>query len=159
MAGKSAKVFAAQAGRFGGALGAALKQGVFESAMVVKSSVQAELGSGHLSGVGKSGARVSAGFEIRGAGANPAALIRMRGPAHLLERPTRPHEIPTPGKTGRGGRRRVAVIPGVGPRVGIRHPGTRGKFPFAKGVARAAPVTPTIFARNVRVALAKTFFG
>lgn len=132
---------------------------VDRAALMVTTSVRRELASalpsGRLRNVGKRGAKVSVGYNVKGT-RNPTALVRMRGPAQLVERDTRPHAI-APRRRGaralrnagaRGERstnRRALAIPGVGMRPSVRHPGTRGKHPWARGVMRVQhEILPTI---------------
>lgn len=71
----------------------------------------------------------------------PAALLRARGQAHLIERDTSPHVIPRAAKRkGRKPRKRVVVGGEVYSKV--NHPGTKGKHPWEKG---AAEVQRTVF--------------
>lgn len=108
------------------------------SAQVMKQSAQGTLRiaapRGQLN-VGKRGARVGVRYDQP---TPNTALVRMTGPAHLLESDTKPHRIPRE-KVGRGRARRanskLISIPGVGVRAYANHPGTKGKHPWAKGVA------------------------
>lgn len=88
--------------------------------------------------VGRKGSRIGVTTE-RVSG--EAVMVKMFGPAQLIERPTKPHRIPR--TTGRGRNRRgdkqPLYIPGIGFRAKVNHPGTRGKYPWRKGVTRALP--------------------
>lgn len=92
-----------------------------------------------MRGVGRNGARVGAGYKIFGS----TATITARGPLHLLERSTKPHEI-TP-KRRRRGKAKKAVTTPYGPRKRVMHPGTRGKHPWRKGVEKARPFVTKVF--------------
>ncbi len=123
----------------------------------VKKSVQAQMqaagvDNGKLRGVGKRGAKVGVRYDFVN---SASALVRATGPFHLLERDTRAHRIP---KT-RGGRarKRVAVIPGVGVRAWANHPGTKGKHPWAKGVAVALPIQEKAAGLALQQALVKAY--
>ena len=107
-----------------------------------------------MSGVGKSGAKVGAGYDLLGY-RNPTAIVTARGPLHLVERPTRPHRIPR--QRGPRARRRVVAIPGVGVRAHVNHPGTRGKYPFARGVARGQRAAKAAFRRVMVSSLRDAF--
>lgn len=104
-------------------------------ALVVKTQVQQELRlaapRGRLN-VGKRGRRVGVRYDLL----DHAARVKMTGPAQLLERPTKPHRIP---RDTRRGRRKKVFIPGVGVRSAVQHPGTHGKYPWAKGLTQARP--------------------
>lgn len=109
-----------------------------QAAMIVKKSAQAQLAiaapRGRLN-VGKKGQKVGVRYDLR---SDTEAVVRMTGPAHLLERDTKPHQIPREFK-GRGRSRTRNIkklsIPGVGVRMSATHPGTKGKHPWEKGVA------------------------
>ena len=106
--------------------------------LVVKRSVQEKLAAdaprGRLN-VGKRGQRVGVRFDLR---SDNEAIVKMTGPAHLLERDTKAHRIPRERKTSRA-KKRYAVIPGVGVRAYANHPGTKGKHTFERGVEDSKP--------------------
>lgn len=114
------------------------------AALTVKRSVQAHLvvaaPRGRLN-VGRKGARVGVRYTLAG----NTAVVKMTGPAQLIERDTKAHRIPR-ATVGRGRRQRantkVVVIPGVGVRASAAHPGTRGKHPWEKGLRAALPAIP-----------------
>lgn len=87
-----------------------------------------------MSGVGRGGARVGVRYDIKGTN-NPTSIIRATGPLHLLENPTKAHDIAP--RRRRGRKRAVAFDGQVYGRV--RHPGTRGRKPFSKGIDRGRP--------------------
>ena len=74
-----------------------------------------------LSGVGRSGARLGVRYSEPTGTTNVATVVRVTGPAHLIDHATKPHRIPR--ERGRRARRRVVVIPGVGVRAYANHPG------------------------------------
>lgn len=112
------------------------------AALTVKRSVQGHLAvaapRGRLN-VGKRGQRVGVRYDLR----KPTeAVVRMTGPAHILERDTKAHRIPRESRgRGRGRTRNVKrlSIPGIGVRMSAQHPGTKGKHPWEKGVTAALP--------------------
>lgn len=111
-----------------------------QAGLIVKRSVETQIAvagapSGKLRGVGKKGARIGVRSDSIGTG---SVLVRATGPIHFLESNTKPHRIPK--EQGGRSRRRIVVIPGVGVRAFARHPGTRGKHPWAKGVVIATPL-------------------
>jgi hypothetical protein len=133
--------FANKMHRFANELQTAPRTIVGAGALQVKKSVQLQLaaagaGSGRLRGAGRKGARIGVRYELY----PTLAKVFMFGPAHLLESDTKAHRIPR-ATQGRRGRRntKLIVIPGVGVRAWARHPGTRGKHPWRKGVNAALP--------------------
>ena len=139
----------ADAGRLvDGAATAGLRAG----GQIVKTAAQAQLvaagaGSGRMRGVGPRGARVSVGYDV---GAD-SVRVRMKGPAHLLERDTRPHSIePLRGEALQftNGKFRAYVA---------HHPGTRGKHPWEKALNQSLPLVPKAMERAVTAALVKAF--
>ncbi len=105
----------------------------------------------------KGGAKLGVRFKLEGGTGNPSALLAATGPVQLVENNTSGHVIrsayasgagrkgfigPTAGQFGGGGRGGKAVlrIPGVGFRRSARHPGTKGKKPWANGRKAAEPV-------------------
>lgn len=111
------------------------------ASLAVKTSVLAQMQAvgvdgGKLRGVGKKGAKIGVRYDVLG----KKALVRATGPFHLLERPTKPHRTPKERATGGKGKRKVVNIPGVGVRAYANVAGTKGKYPWAKGVAAAVPI-------------------
>lgn len=150
----AAKLFKAGAG-----IDKASRDGLAKSALLVKSSVVAELGGvTRLRGVGKKGSRIGVRYDLRGDGATQHAEVKATGPFQLIERDTSPHEIGPKGKKrGRNGQSAVRLADG-GFRRRVHHPGTTGKHPFARGVARAAPLVPeTMMAEQIKSL--RKFFG
>jgi hypothetical protein len=134
--------FAIKMSKLSGDMRTAPRQITIRAAGVVKRSVQTQLAvaapRGRLN-VGKRGARIGVRYDLRG---DSEAVVRMTGPAHLIERDTKPHRIPRENR-GRGRSRarnvRRLAIPGVGIRMSVQHPGTKGKRPWEKGVRAALP--------------------
>lgn len=154
-------------------LSAAQREGVRKGALLVTTAVRRELAravpSGRLRNVGKRGARVSVGFDAPKSLSNPVALVRMRGPAHLVENPTAPHRI-APRKRGaralrnaaaRGERstnRRALRFPDGEMRASVQHPGIkRGKQPFKRGVDASVPHVLPVIKSEVHAAMVKAF--
>jgi hypothetical protein len=129
-------------------------------------------GDGRLSGVGKSGARLGVRSKPEGTAANGRFFISATGPWQIIENDTGGRVIRSRYARGRrrkgfigpvaagqfkGGDRAVLNIPGVGFRRSARHPGTKGKKPWARGVASAKPyVTREVENRTV-TAIRKAF--
>jgi hypothetical protein len=129
-------MFAAKMHRTADAMRQAPRQITTQAATVVKRSVQTKLDMAAPSGrlnVGKRGQKVGVRYDLR---SDTEAVVRMTGPAHLIERNTKAHRIPRERKTGRA-KKRYAVIPGVGVRAFANHPGTKGKHPWGRGVDAA----------------------
>lgn len=156
---KTPEEFSRQAGGFPGHLQDAQRRAVGASALHIKKTVTALMAAAvgrdlRLSGVGKRGAKIGARYDVLGH-SNPTAAIRATGPAHLIERDTKPHRIPK--LRGARARKRFVVIPTVGVRMSANHPGTKGKHPWERGVTAAAPRVPHIFQAEVHRALKETF--
>lgn len=171
---------AAKLGKAANAIERARRDMVTAAAMEMKQALVAEITrdtrDGRLSGVGRNGVKVGAGFTVSGT-RNPTALMAPRGPVWLIDRNTSPHWItsrhargsragraralggnayrasrrtgpvvsslghgpPAPGGAAGGGRRAVILIPGTGHRRRARHPGTRGKRTWSRGVRIGTP--------------------
>jgi hypothetical protein len=138
-------------------VGVANKDGVAKAALFVTTAIRTQtkqvVPSMRLSGVGRSGAKIGAGFDLIGV-ANPTALVRARGPFHLIERDTKPHTI-SPRARRRGGKA-VRLADGS-VRRSVEHPGTRGKHPFEKAVRASMPLVPLVYGREQTKALARVF--
>ena len=104
--------------------------------------------------VGKRGKKIGVSYDP--GHSSGTAVVRATGPVHLIESNTKPHRIP---KERSRGRRRLVVIPGVGVRAWANHPGTRGKHPWAKGVAIAVPKVPKIVDAELDRTLREHFGG
>jgi hypothetical protein len=124
------------------------------AALTVKNGVRVTLlvaaPKGRLN-VGKRGKRIGVRYNLVD---NNSAKVFMFGPAHLIERDTKPHHIPR--QTGTKARKRQAdkqplFIPGVGFRANANHPGTKGKHPFKRGVVASLP--------RAKEAAADQYFG
>lgn len=134
------------------------KRGVSASALHIKRQVMQRLGSSGapvlLRGVGKKGVKVGVRYDVKTFTANTTALITATGPFQLVERDTKAHAMPRQRKRGR---KRALKIPGVGFRASARHPGTKGKHPFAKGVQDAMPKVRKEFNEAVSDSITKVF--
>ena len=115
--------------------------GVRKAALVMTRAIRQEIvvvtGDSRMSGVNRGrGAKVGAGYSVKGR-ANPTALIRAKGPLHLIERDTGPRDIRPRRKFARGSRKKKSALK-IGSRYArvARHRGTRGQHPFRKGVER-----------------------
>jgi hypothetical protein len=102
-------------------------------------------GDSRLSGVGKRGAKLSVGFDVKGLD-NATALIQARGPWQFVENDVERHRVPRP--RSRRGRRRYAVLPGVG--FVYDHVdgagGSTGRHPFERGVDQSRQAAIEAFA-------------
>ena len=127
---------------------------VKESSLITKTTIKG-IAPARLRGAGKRGAKLDVGYTVIGAGTSAQSLVYARGPWQLIERDTAAHRIPRE-KTGRG-RRRYAVIPGVGVRAWAQHPGTKGQHPWRKGVVAARPVVGGLFKARGNLALRRIF--
>jgi len=147
--------FAAACARFPEELQRAQRRGVQRSALHVTGEIRHEIrvatgGDMRLSGVGRRGARVGAKYDVKG-DVNPTALIVATGPMQLLEHDTAPHEI----RPRRRGMKVLKLPNGYVPKV--RHPGTRGKRPFAKGASKGAVRSAEKFNEAIEDAMRRSF--
>ena len=152
--------------RAGQAAGNAAQVGTAAGAALVKRTILAGSPS-RLRNVGKTGRNLGVRYTVDTYPDGAKALIFATGPWQIIERDTRPHQIP---------RQRVsdsfvgvfghAVIPGGseafphgkrGVRTKVNHPGTRGKRPFEKGVVAAQPLVPKVYAAAVEAHLRTIF--
>lgn len=141
-------------------------RGVQKAALEAKNIINAEIrkvagADMKLSGVGRSGSRVGARYDIKGK-TNPTALVRAFGQLQLIERDTGPHLIVPKGrirkKRGRGFRKGAkALTIGSNLRPAALHPGTKGQRPFARGAEKAAKVTPKIFQEQIDYGLRRAW--
>jgi hypothetical protein len=115
----------------------AVERASFELKRGVEKEIERVAPSRRLRGVGRKGARIGARFDVKGK-RNPAGIVKAFGPLHLIERATDPHDITPKRHRGRRGSARALKVAGVF-RSKARHPGTTGKFPFAKGIERGTP--------------------
>lgn len=161
--------FAVKSNRMAGEIGRLETNTVKTAALAVKTSVLGQIQAagvrgGRMRGVGKRGARVGVSFTVFG----HSALVRATGPLHLLERPTKAHRIgrstrsatsglPLVDASGQDIKRRVVVIPGVGVRAWADHPGTKGKYPWKKGVAAARPIAAKANEVALKQAMSRAF--
>jgi hypothetical protein len=113
------------------------------------------------------GARVDVKVTVQGSGSGARALVLPVGPVSLVENDTRAHRQPFRYLAERtGGRRsysmdrrrravrsRVMVLPGIGVRTHVRHPGTRGTQPVGRAMLmagrEAGQVGAAVFARAI----------
>lgn len=103
----------------------------------IRSELTADTGDGRMSGVGRRGARVSAGFDVFGS-RNPVAMIRPRGPAHLISNATSSRYVTS--RHGRGSRAgRARALGGTASRGARRN---RAGELVAAGVASSLGVGP-----------------
>lgn len=114
------------------------------------------------------GARVDVDIKLQGSGSGARALVLPVGPVSLVENDTRAHVQPFRYLSERTGgqrsysmnrrrkavRSRVMVIPGIGVRTRVRHPGTRGGHPVGRAMQMAGRAAgqagADVFARAIR---------
>jgi hypothetical protein len=161
--------FAVKSRKMAGELGRLDTTTVKIAALAVKTSVLGQLQvagvkDGKLRGVGKRGAKIGVSSTVAG----HTAVVKATGPFHLIERATKPHRIghgtrsatsglPLVDRSGQDIKRKVVVIPGVGVRAWADHPGTKGKYPWAKGVTAAQPAIAKANQVAVRQAMVNAF--
>lgn len=149
--------FARKTRTMGRELNALPNRSVIIAAQTIKKSVLSEMDSagvtgGKLRGVGKKGAKIGVRYDMK---TKTEALVRATGPFHLLERPTKAHR--TPKQRGARAKKRVVNIPGIGVRAYANVAGTRGKYPWAKGVKAAIPVQDKVQAIALHQAVLRAY--
>ena len=111
------------------------RETVNKGALLAKQIIIAEAAARGISPTSRiAGGKWGVGYDIKGFN-NPSALVRVRGPFHLVDNPTKPHTIP---KARRRRTPKRLALPDGGVRTSVQHPGTKGKksFPAAKNKAR-----------------------
>lgn len=120
----------------------ALEQG----ALVTKELMVAEAAAaGVRSSTRIHGAKWGVRYTITGFD-NPSALVRYFGPFHLVDNPTKAHEIP---RARRGRTAKRLLLPDGGVRASVEHPGTRGKHTFPKAKHKAQVAAPRVMAKPI----------
>lgn len=186
---RSAAQLAVKLSSYANAIPDANAKAVGAGALVVKEAVvplmaAATGGDLILSRVGRKGARVGVNYKVT-PGDNATAIVRAFGPAHLIERDTKPHFIASKRafkgrKTTRKERQDIVAflgslnaltganggkLSGVGARVlfngqwvTLTKPvSSKGKHPFERGVRIAEPKIHNVFAAVHRTELARRF--
>ena len=118
---------------------------------IIEGSIRGVVPDMRLSGMRN--ARVGVRYDIKG-NANPTALMRATGPLHIVENRTGAHMIP---REGRRRRKPKTLLINGSHRRSVRHPGTSGQKPFAKGKALATPVMRTIITKRLTRTLTEVF--
>lgn len=122
------------------------REAVTRGALVTKELIIAEAES---AGVSRSstiaGGKWGVGFDVKGFN-NPSALVKVRGPFHLVDSPTKPHTIP---KSRRNRKSKRLAFPDGGVRVSVQHPGTSGKRTFPKATIKASRAVPRVMAQSI----------
>lgn len=140
--------------------------------LLIRGQIKRAVPRGTLN-VGKSGRKkVGARYDlIRNGG---GAIVKATGPLHLVERDTSPHNIPRvkgdvrsyarSGKklkratTVRSGPKLKRLLIGGEVRMGpVKHPGTKGKHPFEKGVKQFLPSAGKSFEKNLDKLMGEIF--
>lgn len=117
-------------------------------ALTAKEIIIAEAGARGIQPTSKiAGGRWGVGYDVKGFN-NPTALVKVRGPFHLVDSPTKPHKI-TPRRRGRKASGKKAVAYGGEAFRSVNHPGTKGKESFPAAKKKAAIVVPKVMARSI----------
>ncbi len=99
------------------------------------------------------GGRWSVRYDLKGT-ARPTALLRIRGPFHLVESNTRAHPIPKPGRRRRN-RKKAMSFNGIA-RTRVQHPGTTGKHIWRDAKKEIIGSTPPQVMRQVVLDMSQT---
>src|SRR5688500_9536665 len=143
--------------RLGRSVGDIPKSSVNAQSLALKSALMAALasvGATNLSGVGRKGANLGVRYNLDRYPDGVKSKVYATGPWQFIEADTAPHQIP---RQRRRGRRRYAVIPGVGVRASAQHPGTKGKRIWEKTTAAAVPQLPRIAGAQLATDLHRIF--
>lgn len=104
--------------------------------------------------------RLNTSYNVRQGPEGATSLVRAVGPWQLVENDTQPHDI-RPGQTrsgrNRSGGAKALTIDGELYAYANQTGGSKGRHPWAKGVAEAEPIAVAIFGREQRSALARAF--
>lgn len=137
------------------------------AARAMQAAVAANLGGNPIvmRGVGKFGARVGVrvstlGGQMSGPGfiaaGGSTVVVRMTGPAHLLERDTNRHPVGT-GALGDAHGHRMRMPDGRWVTGPFTAGGSEGKYPFRRGVEEARPVLARVLQAEVNAAARSIF--
>jgi len=142
---------------FGTKMPAITRRATGEAALAAKVVMLAEAAaanSSRLSGVGKSGAKIGVGFNVRG-GVNATAIVSYRGPAHLANNPRKGGYEIKPKTRGRNAKRALSFNGSA--RATSVGGATRGKKFFEASQPKVAAQTPVIFNRELNRGLRSVF--
>jgi hypothetical protein len=121
---------------------------VNEGALLTKTIILSEAAQAGVTPASKiAGGKWGVRYNVKGFN-NPAALVRIFGPFHLVDRPTKSHEI-GPRKKGRRRSGKKAVSFNGIARATVQHPGTKGKGTFPDAKKKASVAVPRIMAKSV----------
>lgn len=167
---RSAEELGAKLGKLAVAISTANRDAVEQSALAFKAAYAVNLGKfATMRNIGKKGVKVRAHYDIKGLHGNPTALIKAipGGAAAIAERGAGAHLVGVRARGGKtmygtrrnrqGGRKFIRFASGdvrLGP---VFHPGMSGTQPWARTKKQMEFVTPAVFARNQKIALAKVF--
>lgn len=126
-----------------------LKQG--QTAAVKQAAMAAKTAFLHAPGKPSKVARKTVGVNFRMFGTD-SALVRYTGPAHLVNNPTKPHQIAPK-------RRKAVRLRDGSLRSVIEHPGTTGKHFYEKAKPVAAKAATAAYTSETRQQLRKVFGG
>ena len=119
---------------------------VNQGALTAKEIMLAEAASRGISpGSRIAGGKWGVGYDVKGFN-NPTALVRYRGPFHLVDNPTKAHRIGPKRRRGRG--KKAVAFNGI-VRRSVQHPGTRGKKSFPAAKKKAERAVPIVMSRSV----------
>lgn len=121
--------------------------GIKAGAVIAKATIEAArasagAASGRLGHVGKKGAAIGVRTAVVTEPAMAHGVVSATGPWPIIESDTPAHVIP---KVRTRGPQHIAVIPGIGPRSVVHHPGTHGKHPWRIGASASMPLITEAF--------------
>lgn len=123
----------------------AKRDAVFRGSLLTKEIIIAEAAAAGINPTSKiAGGRWGVGFDVKGT-QNPTSLVKVRGPFHLADSPTKAHDIQPKRRRGRKALKLPENGDDSGVRIGpVRHPGTQGKRSFPKAKAKAHVAVPRV---------------
>jgi hypothetical protein len=134
------------------------KVAVGAGALATKKTILAEAASKGVTPSSKiAGGKWGVRYDVKGL-IHPTALVKVWGPFHLVDNPTKAHEI-APRKRARrgsGGRKKAVAFNGI-VRARVRHPGTSGKKTFPAAKKKAALVVPKVMAESILTGWTRLF--
>lgn len=171
---RSAKQFVADIEKMGTITQRRRAATVSQGALTAKEIIIAEAAAHGVKPTSKiAGAKWGVRYDVKGFD-NPAAIVKVIGPFHLVDSPTKPHMIYRKGKRAKGrGSGRInkqqilsevfggtgaysggslklpAQVDGSQYRAVVHHPGTAGKGIFAAAKAKAHYAVPRVMGRSV----------
>jgi len=145
---KSAAEFSSKIVKMGRITQARAAQTVGKGALATKEIIIETAESRGVSRTSKiAGGKWGVRYDVRGFN-NPSALVKIFGPFHLVDGPTKAHQI-GPRRKGRRRTNKSAISFNGVARASAQHPGTRGKRIFPQAKVTAQRVVPRVMSQSI----------